>query len=95
MKNEDFQPNQIPFFMVVTAYSNGVLVVDGREYFSSMVRDYGVQRRGKHYAAMVDLLGRAGWLLEAYEFVQNSPCKEHLAICGVLLGVCRFMEMWT
>ena len=38
---------------------------------------------------MVDLLGRSGKLREAYEFVLNSPYKEHPAIWSALLGACR------
>ncbi|OMO64725.1 Thymidine kinase [Corchorus olitorius] len=54
-----------------------------------MSRDYGIQPRGQHYATMVDLLGRSGKLREAYEVVLNSPCKDHAAIWGALLGACR------
>ncbi|KAK6149656.1 hypothetical protein DH2020_017181 [Rehmannia glutinosa] len=89
MINEGFKPNQITFLAVLSACSHGGLVDEGREYFSSMMRDYGVEPKGKHYAVMVDLLGRAGKLEEAYEFVQMSPCKEHPAVWGALLGACR------
>jgi len=65
------------------------LIDEGWAYFSSMSRDYGIQPRGQHYAAMIDLLGRAGRLQEAYEFVLKSPCKEHSVIWGALLGACR------
>lgn len=89
MINEGFKPNQITFLAVLSACSHGGLVDKGQEYFCSMVRDYGVQPRGKHYAVMVDLLGRAGRLKEAYAFVQMSPCKDHPAVWGALLGACR------
>ncbi|XP_022880326.1 pentatricopeptide repeat-containing protein At4g16470-like isoform X1 [Olea europaea var. sylvestris] len=89
MINEGFRPNQITFLAVLTACSHGGLVDEGQEYFLSMMRDYGVQPRGKHYATVVDLLGRAGRLIEAYKFVENSPCKEHPAIWGALLGACK------
>ncbi|KAA8537288.1 hypothetical protein F0562_027025 [Nyssa sinensis] len=89
MINEGFRPNSVTFLAVLSACSHGGLVNDGWEYFLSMRRDYGIQPRGKHYAAMVDLLGRAGRLEEAYEFVLNSPCMEHSVIWGALLGACR------
>ena len=54
-----------------------------------MTKDYGIQPRGKHYAAIVNLFGLAGQLQEACEFVLNSPCKEHSVIWGALLGACR------
>lgn len=89
MINEGVRPNQITFLAVLSACSHGGLVDKGWEYFSSMTRDYGVQPRGKHYAVMVDLLGRAGRLEEAYSFVQMSHNKEHPAVWGALLGACR------
>ncbi|KAK9993274.1 hypothetical protein SO802_022977 [Lithocarpus litseifolius] len=58
---------------VLSACSHGGLLDEGWAYFSSMTKDYGIQPRGKHYAAIVDLLGCAGRLQEAYEFVLNSP----------------------
>ncbi|KAK8592214.1 hypothetical protein V6N13_062800 [Hibiscus sabdariffa] len=89
MINEGFRPNYVTFLAVLSACSHGGLVDIGWHYFLSMTRDYGIQPRGQHYAAMVDLLGRSGKLCEAYEFVLNSPFKEHPAIWGALLGACR------
>lgn len=89
MIKEGMMPNQITFLAVLSACSHGGLVDKGRECFSSMIKDYGVQPRGKHYAVMVDLLGRAGRIEEAYKFVQTSPYKKHPAVWGALLGACR------
>nr|GMC58132.1 pentatricopeptide repeat-containing protein At4g16470-like isoform X1 [Ipomoea batatas]GMD41472.1 pentatricopeptide repeat-containing protein At4g16470-like isoform X1 [Ipomoea batatas]GME15731.1 pentatricopeptide repeat-containing protein At4g16470-like isoform X1 [Ipomoea batatas] len=89
MISEGFRPNTVTFLAVLSACSHGGFVDKGKEYFSSMSRDYGLQPSGKHYAAIVDLLGRAGRLEEAYEFVKNSPCKEHSVLWGALLGACK------
>ncbi|ESQ55797.1 hypothetical protein EUTSA_v10025426mg [Eutrema salsugineum] len=89
MKEEGCRPNSVTFLVVLTACSHGGLVGEGREYFDSMKRDYGIEPEGQHYAAMVDILGRAGRLQEAYEFVMKSPCKKHAPVWGSLLGACR------
>lgn len=89
MLDEGFRPNHVTFLAVLAACSHGGLVNEGWEYFTSMTRDYGVKPKGKHYAAMVDLLGRAGRLEDAYEFVMTSPCKEHPVVWGALLGACK------
>ncbi|XVF26197.1 hypothetical protein REPUB_Repub13aG0278300 [Reevesia pubescens] len=82
--------NVVIWTSLISGYGHlGGLVDEGWDYFLSMTRDYGIQPRGQHYAAMVDLLGRSGKLREAYDFVLNSPCKEHPAIWGALLGACR------
>lgn len=89
LKMEGFRPNNVTFLAVLSACSHGGLVEQGREYFSSMSRNYGIQPTGQHYATMIDLLGRARRLKEAYELVLNSPCREHPVIWGALLGACR------
>ncbi|XWS20364.1 hypothetical protein CRYUN_Cryun31cG0095200 [Craigia yunnanensis] len=43
----------------------------------------------KHYACVVDLLGRAGQLEDTYEFIQEMPIKPDPAIWGALLNACR------
>ncbi|KAL3519308.1 hypothetical protein ACH5RR_017457 [Cinchona calisaya] len=89
MLDEGFRPNHVTFLAVLAACSHGGLVSEGWDYFTSMTRDYGIRPKGKHYAAMVDLLGRAGRLEDAYNFVISSPCKEHPVLWGALLGACK------
>ncbi|XP_019058209.1 PREDICTED: pentatricopeptide repeat-containing protein At4g16470 isoform X1 [Tarenaya hassleriana] len=89
MKEEGVRPNYITFLAVLSACSHGGLVDEGWEHFKSMNSDYGIKPNGKHYAAIVDMLGRAGRLQEAYEFVLNAPCKEHSPLWGSLLGACQ------
>lgn len=89
MKAEGFVPNYVTLLAVLSACSHGGLVEEGRDHFSSMTKLYGIQPRGPHYATMIDILGRAGRLEEAYQFVLDSPCKEHPIVWGALLGACR------
>ncbi|GFY91622.1 thymidine kinase [Actinidia rufa] len=94
MINEGYR--YVTFLAVLSACSHGGLVPEGLFYFSSMMRDYGIQPRGKHYAAMVDLLGRAGRLQDAHYFVRNSPYQKRPMIWGALLGasrICGNMDM--
>ncbi|TQD82507.1 hypothetical protein C1H46_031943 [Malus baccata] len=82
--------NAITWTALISGYGqNGKVVEIAREYFSSVTRDYGIQPRAQHYAALVDVLGSAGRLEEAYEFVSNSPYKEHSVIWGAFLWACR------
>ncbi|EHA8592093.1 putative Pentatricopeptide repeat-containing protein [Cocos nucifera] len=43
----------------------------------------------EHYGCVVDLLVRAGQLVEAYELVKNMPVDPDKVIWGALLGACR------
>ncbi|KAJ0980111.1 hypothetical protein J5N97_008366 [Dioscorea zingiberensis] len=89
MIKEGFRPNSVTFLAILSACSHGGLIDAGWSYFSSMETENGIRPKSEHYAAMVDMLGRAGRLNEAYEFVKMSPCDEHSVIWGALLGACR------
>lgn len=89
MTDGGFKPNNVTFLAVLSACSHGGLVDEGWDYFNSMRKVYGITPGEKHYAAMVDLLGRCGRVDEAYEFVKNAPCKEHPVIWGALLQACK------
>ncbi|CAD6203935.1 unnamed protein product [Miscanthus lutarioriparius] len=65
------------------------LVDQGRSFFDSMQTVYGIVPIAKHYACMVDMLGRAGQLDKAFEFIQGMPIKPDSAVWGALLGACR------
>ncbi|KAH7660566.1 Tetratricopeptide-like helical domain-containing protein [Dioscorea alata] len=89
MITEGFRPNSVTFLALLSACSHGGLIDAGWSYFNSMEAVYDIRPTGEHYAAIVDMLGRAGRLHEAYEFVKMSPCAEHSVIWGALLGACR------
>ncbi|XP_021719809.1 pentatricopeptide repeat-containing protein At4g16470-like isoform X1 [Chenopodium quinoa] len=89
MIKEGLRPNYVTFLAVLSACSHRGLVDEGWKYFLLMKNDYEIQPHRKHYAAMVDLLGRAGRLEEAYNFINSSPCKENSVVWGSLLGACR------
>ncbi|KAL6222577.1 hypothetical protein ACLB2K_005969 [Fragaria x ananassa] len=64
------------------------LVEQGRAVFKSMA-EHGITPQMKHYACMVDLLGRTGNLTEAYDIVRGLPCKPSTSLLESLLGACR------
>lgn len=82
-------PNEVTLVGVLTACAHGGLVKDGRRYFTSMRMSLGITPTIEHYGCMVDLLGRAGLLEEAYEFIKRMPLIPHAGIWGALLGACR------
>ncbi|RRT44580.1 hypothetical protein BHE74_00051235 [Ensete ventricosum] len=44
----------------------------------------------EHYGCMVDLLGRAGLIKEAYSLITSMPMEPDSVIWGALLGACSF-----
>ncbi|XP_007039721.2 PREDICTED: pentatricopeptide repeat-containing protein At4g16835, mitochondrial [Theobroma cacao] len=89
MRDEGVRPDWITFVAVLLACNHAGLVDMGIRYFDSMLKDYGVEARPDHYTCMVDLLGRAGKLVEAVNLIKRMPFKPHCAIYGTLLGACR------
>ncbi|KAF6167177.1 hypothetical protein GIB67_029815 [Kingdonia uniflora] len=61
----------------------------GLEIFSKMTEKYGLIVGIKHYGCMVDLLGRAGMLEEAYNLITRMSMKPNDVIWGTLLGACK------
>lgn len=89
MKEKEIRPDPVTFVGVLSACSHNGLVEQGYSHFNSMVNDYGIEPNYRHYACMVDLLGRAGKLKEAERFINEMPVKPNALVWGALLAACR------
>lgn len=89
MLEKNIEPNGATFIGVLCACSHAGLVDEGRDFFVSMSRDFNIEPRIDHYGCMVDILGRAGLIKEAYQFVKNMPVKPNAVIWRTLLASCR------
>lgn len=83
------QPDAITFTALLSGCKNSGLVNEGWKFFDSMKKDYNIDPTIVHCSCMVDLLGRAGYLDEAWDFIQTMPLKPDATIWGALLGSCR------
>ena len=88
MRKAGIKPDEITFLGLLYACSHTGLVEEGFEYFYSMRDKYGVIPGIKHYGCMVDLLGRAGRLEEAYEFIVGLPIRPTPIFWRTLLSAC-------
>lgn len=66
------------------------MVHKGRELFKLMEQKFSLTPKLEHYGCMVDLLGRAGELQEAYNLLESMPMKQDSVVWGTLLGACSF-----
>eukprot|EP01018_Ginkgo_biloba_P019612 Gb_41533 [translate_table: standard] len=89
MQHSGMTPDHVTFIGVLSACCHAGLVDDGWQYFYHMSQDYHITPVMEHYCCMVDLLGRAGHLIEAYEFILKMPIIPNAAVWGSLLGACR------
>ncbi|OWM88301.1 pentatricopeptide repeat-containing protein At1g32415, mitochondrial [Punica granatum] len=88
MLNDGTPPNSVTFLGILSACSHAGLVTFGKELFRSMSGVYAINPTRDHYICMIDLLGRAGKVEEAEDFVLGLPFEPDSAIWGALLGVC-------
>ncbi|KAI3455665.1 hypothetical protein Pfo_012328 [Paulownia fortunei] len=69
----------------------GVLcdIVEGMLHFESMIKDYGIIPTMEHYVSIVDMMGNAGCLDEALEFIEKMPVEPGMDIWETLMKFCR------
>ncbi|KAI3750101.1 hypothetical protein L2E82_20726 [Cichorium intybus] len=87
MRKTKVKPDLTTFLIVISACGHVGLVNKGLEYFELM-RNYG-SPKVEHYACIVDLYGRAGFLDEAEMFVDNMGMEAGPAVYKALLSACR------
>ncbi|KAL6193892.1 hypothetical protein ACLB2K_034976 [Fragaria x ananassa] len=88
LQRRDIKLNSITFIGVLGACCHAGLVEVGEMYFKSMETVYHIQPNIKHYGCMVDLLGRAGRVVDAEKLIRSMPMKADVVIWGTLLAAC-------
>ncbi|XP_057439395.1 pentatricopeptide repeat-containing protein At3g05340 [Lotus japonicus] len=81
-------PTDVTFLSLLHACSHAGLVEKGMEFLVSMTRDHRLSPRSEHYACVVDMLGRAGLLKEAKNFIEGLPENRGVLVWQALLGAC-------
>jgi len=81
--------NHLTFTAALTACSHGAKLELGRNLLKLMQENYRISPRLEHYACIVDLLGRAGEITEAYDLIKAMPIEPDLFVWGALLGACK------
>ncbi|WOG83650.1 hypothetical protein DCAR_0102827 [Daucus carota subsp. sativus] len=89
MVGEKILPDHISFLALLYACSHSSLVDEGRKYFKSMICEYKLEPWPEHYVCLVDMLGRANQLDEAFQFVESMEVEPTAAVYCALLNACR------
>lgn len=82
-------PDAQTFTGVLSACSHCGLKDEGMRYFELMRTEFGISPNLYHYSCMVDLLGRAGLLDEAYSLIMSMEVQPDALIWRTLLSACR------
>lgn len=86
---EGVSPDHITLTSLLSACSHAGLVEEGKQIFQEMSEKLAMVPMVKHYACVVDMLGRAGRLEEARDLIAAMPAPPNDAVWGALLGACR------
>ncbi|XWS32942.1 hypothetical protein CRYUN_Cryun22dG0034100 [Craigia yunnanensis] len=86
------KPNEVTFTSVLHACSHAGFVVEGLDLFKFMLRNHQISPQADHYTCIVDLLGRSGRPVEAYDIIRTIPFAPTHAVWGALLGACAIHE---
>ncbi|GLT94614.1 hypothetical protein SLE2022_123430 [Rubroshorea leprosula] len=89
MKSFGITPDDVTFLCLISSCNHSGLVDEGQNLLQSMNVEYGIEPKMEHYVNMVDLLGRAGRLDDAYSFIKNMPIEADRSIWLSLLCACR------
>lgn len=89
MKKASIRPNESTFVAILTACAHSGMVQEGRLMFDQMTKEYQIKPRIDHYGCVVDVLGRAGCLEEAENFIRAMPITPDAVVWRSLLVGCR------
>ena len=89
MLEEGLAPDDVVYVGVLSACSHTGLVSEGLECFNQMRYEHKIEPTVQHYGCMVDLMGRAGMLREAYELIRSMPIKPNDVVWRSLLSACK------
>ncbi|XP_057873083.2 putative pentatricopeptide repeat-containing protein At3g23330 [Cryptomeria japonica] len=83
------KPNSTTFACVLYACSHAGLVDEGCTYFNHMCKPYFITPTIDHYACMVDLLARAGYLEDTLNLIIKMPVKPLVTVWICFLSACK------
>ncbi|XP_073010744.1 pentatricopeptide repeat-containing protein At3g02330, mitochondrial-like isoform X1 [Typha latifolia] len=89
MEASGLAPNGVTFLSILSACGHAGKANDSLNWFNIMISKYGVSPRAEHYACLVDILGRAGQLEKACDYIREMPFEAEGAVWGALLGACQ------
>ncbi|KAM1041065.1 hypothetical protein TB1_029628 [Malus domestica] len=85
-------PDDVTFLGILSACSHAGLVDQGSMFFNAMKNVYQIALQTQHYACLVDMYGRAGFLEEAESFIKEMPTEADGVVWGALLNACKIHE---
>ncbi|CAH8310219.1 unnamed protein product [Eruca vesicaria subsp. sativa] len=89
MRQQNVSPDHVSFLALLYACSHAGLLDEGRRFLKMMEHEYKLEPWPEHYVCLVDMLGRANCVLEAFEFVKMMKTEPTTEVWCALLAACR------
>ncbi|KNA14866.1 hypothetical protein SOVF_103370 [Spinacia oleracea] len=89
MVKNGLNPDHQTFTAILSACSYTGRVAEGLKFFKSITEEHMLEPKLEQYTCLVDLLGRAGYVNQAYELITTMPLTPDDRIWGSLLGSCK------
>lgn len=89
MLGEGLEADDVVYVSVLNACSHAGLVEEGLQLFDRIKNEHKIEPTIQHYGCLIDLLGRAGRLDEAFEVIKNMPTEPNDVVWRSLLGACK------
>ncbi|KAL4572455.1 hypothetical protein LXL04_019232 [Taraxacum kok-saghyz] len=87
MQENGYTPDAITFTSLLSACSHCGLIEEGCKFFELMITKYKIRPTMEHLTCIIDMLGRANSLKEAYDLMKNGIYEK--PVLGALLSACR------
>ncbi|GFS43583.1 tetratricopeptide repeat (TPR)-like superfamily protein [Actinidia rufa] len=84
---QGLKPDDVAYICMLSACSHTGLVKEGLQCFERMKVELGIVP--STLGCMVDLMGRAGKLNDAYAFIKNIPMEPNGVLWHTILGACK------
>ncbi|KAI9187310.1 hypothetical protein LWI28_026654 [Acer negundo] len=81
--------NVVLWNVMISGFAKHAHSMEGKSYFNLMVKQHGISPNVLHYSCMVDVLGRAGLIHEAYDLIVTMTFDATASMWGSLLASCR------
>ncbi|XP_047307677.1 pentatricopeptide repeat-containing protein At5g66520-like [Impatiens glandulifera] len=91
MRETGIRPTELTFTGVLSAckHTGGGLLKEGHQYLRMMENIYDLEPTIEHYGCLVDMLGKAGQLIEAYEVIKGMRVEPNIIVYSSFLSACR------
>lgn len=86
MRKLKLQPDSQTFVAVLSACASEGAVEEGFLFLGLMKSEYGIAPGIEHYLGVIDILGKAGHINEAEEYVEKMPVKPTVEVWEALMN---------